>query len=64
MIKVRIDDVVETVEPHSTRGGWYTYNIIRNGKPVSEISVPVQLDQPFVAFRTSGHKFERIRAGC
>ena len=60
MYKVKIDGVVETVQPCAgSRGGWYTYNIIRNGKPVSEISVPVKLSEPFIAFRTSGHKFER-----
>lgn len=59
MCKVKIDGVVETVQPLSTRGGWYTYHIIREGKPVSEISVPVRLDAPFIAFRTSGHFFER-----
>jgi hypothetical protein len=59
MYEVKIDGVLETVQPCSNRGGWYTYNIIRDGKPVSEISVPVELSKPFIAFRTSGHKFER-----
>lgn len=62
MTRVRIDDVVETVAlKEGKRGGWYTYNIIRDGQPVSEISVSVKLDQPFVAFRTGGHKFERVK---
>jgi hypothetical protein len=60
MYKVKIDGVVETVQPTSSHGGWYTYNIIRDGKPVSEISVPVKLSEPFISFRTSGHKFERV----
>lgn len=60
MYQVKIDGVVETVQPLSTRGGWWTYNIIRDGKPVSEISVPVRLSEPFISFRTGGHKFERV----
>ena len=60
MYKVKIDGTIETVNPLSTRGGWYTYHIIRDGKPVSEISVPVKLSEPFIAFRTSGHRFERV----
>lgn len=62
MFKVKIDGVVkELVLRTADRGGWYAYNIIQNGQPVSEISVPVKLDQPFMAFKTGGHKFERIR---
>lgn len=62
MFKVKIDGVVEDLVLRTNdRGGWYAYNIIRNGQPVSEISVPVQLDQPFITFRTSGHKFERVK---
>lgn len=60
MIKVKIDGVVETVVLKGSRGGWYTYNIVRDGKPVSEVSVTVPLNQPFIAFRTSGHRFERV----
>lgn len=60
MCQVKIDGVVETVRLLSTRGGWYTYNVIRDGRPVSEISVPVNLSEPFTPFRTSGHRFERV----
>lgn len=60
MFKVKIDGVVETVEPKGFRQGWYTYHIIRNSKPASEISVPVSLSEPFTPFRTSGHRFERV----
>ena len=63
MFQVKIDDKVETVNLRGTRGGWLAYNVIKNGQPVSEISVPYPLDKPFTPFRTSGHRFEYITKG-
>jgi hypothetical protein len=60
MLKVKIDGVVEDVEFNRENNGWTYYNVIRNGSPISEISVPCKLDNPFVTFRTGGHRFERV----